>query len=53
MKWKHIGSTVDSLFEELRERDEVELLTLKKLLAAPWRWRRRPKALKVRLLQVA
>ncbi|HEV8244778.1 MAG TPA: hypothetical protein VGP93_03385, partial [Polyangiaceae bacterium] len=34
MKKKHIGSTLDSLFEELGEREEVELLTQKKLLAA-------------------
>ena len=33
MKKKHIGSTLDSLFEELGEREEVELLT-QKLLAA-------------------
>jgi hypothetical protein len=34
------GSTLDSLFEELGEREDVELLTQKKLLAAkierPW-----------------
>jgi hypothetical protein len=34
MKKKLIGSTLDSLFEELGEREEVELLTQKKLLAA-------------------
>ncbi len=34
MKKKYIGSTLDSLFEELGEREEVELLTQKKLLAA-------------------
>jgi DNA-binding Xre family transcriptional regulator len=34
MKKKHIGSTLDSLFEELGETDEVTLLTQKKLLAA-------------------
>jgi hypothetical protein len=34
MKNKHIGSKLDSLFEELGEREEVELLTQKKLLAA-------------------
>jgi DNA-binding phage protein len=34
MKKKHIGSTLDSLFEELGEREEVELLTQKKLLSA-------------------
>ena len=31
---KHIGSTPDSLFEELGEKEEVDLLTQKKLLAA-------------------
>jgi DNA-binding Xre family transcriptional regulator len=31
---KHIGSTLDSLFEELGEKDDVGLLTQKKLLAA-------------------
>jgi DNA-binding Xre family transcriptional regulator len=31
---KHIGSTLDSLFEELGEREEVDLRTQKKLLAA-------------------
>jgi DNA-binding Xre family transcriptional regulator len=30
---KHVGSTLDSLFEELCEKDEVGLLTQKKLLA--------------------
>jgi hypothetical protein len=34
MKKKHIGSTLDSLFEQLDEREEVELLTQKKRLAA-------------------
>jgi DNA-binding Xre family transcriptional regulator len=34
MKKPHIGSTLDALFEELGEREEVELLTQKKLLAA-------------------
>ncbi len=34
MKKKYIGSTLDSLFEELGEREEVELLTQKKLLSA-------------------
>lgn len=34
MKKKHIGSTLDSLFEELGESEEVSLLTQKKLLAA-------------------
>jgi DNA-binding Xre family transcriptional regulator len=34
MKNRHIGSTLDSLFEELGEREDVELLTQKKLLAA-------------------
>ena len=34
MKKRYIGSTLDSLFEELGEREEVELLTQKKLLAA-------------------
>jgi hypothetical protein len=34
MKKKYIGSTLDSLFDELGEREEVELLTQKKLLAA-------------------
>jgi hypothetical protein len=34
MKKKHIGSTLDSLFDELGEREEVELLTQKKRLAA-------------------
>ncbi len=34
MKNKHIGSTLSSLFEELGEREDVELLTQKKLLAA-------------------
>jgi len=33
MKKKHIGSTLDSLFDELGEREDVELLTQKKLLA--------------------
>ncbi len=33
-KNKHIGSTLDSLFEELGEADDVGLLTQKKLLAA-------------------
>jgi len=31
---KHIGSTLDSLFEELGEKQEIDLLTQKKLLAA-------------------
>ena len=31
---KHVGSTLDSLFEEFGEKDEVGLLTQKKLLAA-------------------
>jgi DNA-binding Xre family transcriptional regulator len=31
---KHVGSTLDSLFDELGERAEVGLLTQKKLLAA-------------------
>ena len=31
---KHIGTTLDSLFEELGEKEEVNLLTQKKLLAA-------------------
>ena len=30
---KHFGSTLDSLFEELGEKEEVELLTQKKVLA--------------------
>jgi hypothetical protein len=34
MTKKYIGSTLDSFFEELGEREEVELLTQKKLLAA-------------------
>ena len=34
MKRKYVGSTLSSLFEELGEREEVELLTQKKLLAA-------------------
>lgn len=34
MKKKHVGSTLDSLLEELGEREEVELLTQKKLLAS-------------------
>jgi DNA-binding Xre family transcriptional regulator len=34
MKKKYIGSTLDSLLDELGEREEVELLTQKKLLAA-------------------
>ena len=34
MKKKHIGSSLSSLLEELGERDEVELLTQKKLLSA-------------------
>jgi len=33
MKKKHIGSTLDSLLDELGEREDVELLTQKKLLA--------------------
>lgn len=33
MKSKNIGSTLDSLFDELGEREEVELLTQKKLLS--------------------
>ena len=31
---KHIGSTLDSLFDELGEKEEVDLRTQKKLLAA-------------------
>jgi DNA-binding Xre family transcriptional regulator len=31
---KHVGSTLDSLLEELGEKEEVDLLTQKKLLAA-------------------
>jgi DNA-binding Xre family transcriptional regulator len=31
---KHVGSTLDSLFEELGEKEEVDLRTQKKLLAA-------------------
>lgn len=31
---KHVGSTLDSLFEELDEKDDIGLLTQKKLLAA-------------------
>lgn len=31
---KHVGSTLESLLEELGERGDVELLTQKKLLAA-------------------
>jgi DNA-binding Xre family transcriptional regulator len=31
---KHVGSTLDSLFEELGEKEDLELLTQKKLLAA-------------------
>jgi antitoxin HicB len=31
---KHIGSTLDALFEELGEKEEIDLLTQKKLLAA-------------------
>jgi DNA-binding Xre family transcriptional regulator len=34
MKKKHIGATLDSLLDELGEREDVELLTQKKLLAA-------------------
>mgnify|MGYP001580574935 CR=1 FL=1 len=34
MKNKHIGSTLSSFFEELGEREEVELMAQKKLLAA-------------------
>lgn len=34
VKKKHIGSTLDSLLDELEEREDVELLTQKKLLAA-------------------
>ena len=30
---KHMGSTLDSLFDELGEREDVEILTQKKLLA--------------------
>jgi ribosome-binding protein aMBF1 (putative translation factor) len=33
MKKKNIGSTLDSLFDELGEREDVELLTQKKLLS--------------------
>lgn len=31
---KHVGSTLDSLFEELGEKEEVDLRTQKKLLSA-------------------
>lgn len=31
---EHVGSTLDSLFDELGEKEEVGLLTQKKLLAA-------------------
>lgn len=31
---KHVGSTLSSLFDQLGEREEVDLLTQKKLLAA-------------------
>lgn len=31
---KHVGSTLESFFEEMGELEEVELLTQKKLLAA-------------------
>jgi len=34
MKKKHLGSTLDSLFDELGEAEDVALLTQKKLLAA-------------------
>lgn len=34
MKKKHVGSTLDSLLDELGEKEEVGLLTQKKLLAA-------------------
>lgn len=34
MKKTHVGSTLDSLLEELGESEEVELLTQKKLLAS-------------------
>jgi antitoxin HicB len=34
MKKKNIGSTLESLLDELGEREDVELLTQKKLLAA-------------------
>jgi antitoxin HicB len=34
MKKKNIGSTLNSLLDELGEREDVELLTQKKLLAA-------------------
>ena len=34
MRKKYIGSTLDSLLVELGEKEEVELLTQKKLLAA-------------------
>jgi DNA-binding Xre family transcriptional regulator len=34
MKKKHIGSTLGALLDELGEREDVELLTQKKLLAA-------------------
>jgi antitoxin HicB len=34
MKKKNIGSTLDSLLDELGEREDAELLTQKKLLAA-------------------
>ena len=34
MKRKHIGSTLDSLFDELGESEDLSLLTQKKLLAA-------------------
>jgi antitoxin HicB len=30
---KHVGSTLESLFEELGEKDDIDLLTQKKLLA--------------------
>jgi hypothetical protein len=33
---KHIGSTLDALFEELGEKEEVDLLTQKKLHPIPW-----------------
>ena len=33
MKKQHIGTTLDSLLDELGEREDVELLTQKKLLA--------------------
>ena len=40
-KKKHIGSTLESLFEELGERDDVELLANKKLLSEAFEMRMR------------